>query len=361
DQIGGSRWNELTSVSKIADGGYITGGYFQDDITLSNGEKLTSKGDYDGLVIKYNREGQIEWTDQIGGSGVDGINSIAETADGGYIAGGRFRKDITLSNGENLTCKGNCDGLIIKYNREGKIEWTKQIEGNSIKSESQIASIAETEDGGYIAGGYFQSKINLSNGKMLTSKGSSDGLIIKYNNEGQIEWTEQIGRNGINKINSVAETADGGYIAGGYFQSNITLSNGKTLTSKGGFDGLILKLKAEKGVPEVQELTVENNIKRFKITTDIQEIDGIKGGNISGEDKLPYETVEYDASNTKEIKMTPEEGYEITKITVNGEEIEYTVAEDGSYILPQFTNIQENKHIVVTFIKSQNKLTIHKT
>ena len=34
-----------------------------------------------------------------------------------------------------------------------------------------------------------------------------------------------------------------------------------------------------------------NKRKEFKITTDVKEIDNIKGGSISGEDEKSYETV----------------------------------------------------------------------
>ena len=49
----------------------------------------------------------------------------------------------------------------------------------------------------------------------------------------------------------------------------------KTLTNNGSSDGMILKIAIQMGVPEVQELQVENKRKEFKITTDVNEIDGV--------------------------------------------------------------------------------------
>ena len=62
------------------------------------------------------------------------------------------------------------------------------------------------------------------------------------------------------------------------------ISDKSSILTKGAYDGIILKMSAYTGVPEIQELTVENSRKEFKITTDVKEIDGTKGGNISGED-----------------------------------------------------------------------------
>lgn len=114
------------------------------------------------------------------------------------------------------------------------------------------------------------------------------------------------------------------------------------------------------GAPEIQELEIENQIKEFEITTDVKEIDGIKGGTISGEDKAPYEKVKYNQNNTQEIVMKPDENYEIIEITVNGKEYPFTANEDGTYTMPQFEQITEDKHIEVTYSLKDNKIIINK-
>ena len=58
-------------------------------------------------------------------------------------------------------------------------------------------------------------------------------------------------------------------------------------------------------------LKVNRKRKEFKITTDVYEIDGIKGGTISGEDESLYETVTYGEDATKTIVAIPDEGYEV--------------------------------------------------
>ena len=58
--------------------------------------------------------------------------------------------------------------------------------------------------------------------------------------------------------------------------------------------------------------------------------------------------------------MIPDENYEIIGITVNGEEWQYETEEDGSYTMPQFTNVTEDKHIVVTYSLKDNKIIINK-
>ena len=151
---------------------------------------------------------------------------------------------------------------------------------------------------------------------------------------------------------------------GGYFGSSITLGE-TTLTNKGSSDAMLLKIVAEMVVPEVQELVVENELKEFKITTAVEKIAGVKGGQISGEDSKVYERVKYEGESTQPITITPAEGYELVKITENGkvQELEkLNENEDGkTYTYPQFTDVKEDKHIVVTFAKTDEKFVINKT
>ena len=367
-KIGGKSYDFIVSVIETSDGGYVAGGRFESSsIDLGNEISLTNKGKYDGMLIKYSSEGSVEWAQGIGETSSDTITSVAESSDGGCVVVGRFQSSsIDIGNGIILTNKSSADiyddGMLIKYSAEGKVEWAQVIGG---ATEDYIMSVAKTSDGGYIVGGYFDSSgIDLGNGVSLTKKSTSsnfDGMLIKYSAEGKAEWSKAIGADDSERINSVAEVGDGSYIAGGYFYSSIIdLENGKSLINKGSSDGMVLKITDQMGVPEIQELEVENKRKEFKITTDVNEIDGIKGGSISGEDKKPYESVMYGDSSTKEIKMVPDENYEIINITVNGKEYKFTKNIDGSYTMLQFTNMTEDKHIVVTYSLKDNKITINK-
>ena len=104
----------------------------------------------------------------------------------------------------------------------------------------------------------------------------------------------------------------------------------------------------------------------WKITTEVElheeTRDGssvmAKGGTISGETETPYEFVVKGSSSTKQIVVTPENGYMIRNVSINGEELEFTAEEDGTFILPIFENLQENKHIVVEFARIPAKVKV---
>ena len=348
----------INSVAVASDGGIIAGGYFDTTTQIEN-KTLINNGDDDALIIKYDKKGKVEWADSFGDSNNDYITSVATTSDGKIMAGGYFSSSVIQVGEETLTNNGSEDGLIIKYDSSGKVKWAKNIGGSSTE---RIYSVAETSNEGVIAGGYFNSAEMQVGNLILENNNSSvysEGLIIKYNSEGEIEWAKNTGGNRDDEINSVAEKSDGKVVAGGYFSSTFDI-DGHTLENQGNNDGIIVEVVNQVGVPEVQELTVENTRKEFKITTDVNEANGTRGGSISGEDETPYETVKYGNNSTKQIIMTPDENYEIIGITVNGEEWQFTANADGTYTMPQFTNMTEDKHIVVTYALKSNKITINK-
>ena len=373
--IGGSSNDYISSVIETRDGGYIFGGYFVSD-TIDLGEGIILKhqyhntyyGNLNGMIIKYNADGVLEWAKLVAKSQYTKIKDVIGTSDGGYIAIGDSHGNSTAS----------YDGLLIKMNRQGEEEWRiNRIVENNVYDEIDL--VFECLDGYIITGYYYNGTEYVSCvrkynafGDMQWNKvydsffvnsacktadggcivGGKDG-IRKYTTDGEIEWSEIIG----STVNSIIELTNGNYLIRGSF-SNIAIDveDEDILTS---VPYQLLEVSMQMGTPELQAITVENERKEFKITTFINEIDGIKGGTISGEGEEFYEIVKYGDNNIKEILMTPDEGYEIIKITINGEEYKFTANEDDTYLL-QLDNITEDKHIEVTYSLKDNKIIINK-
>ena len=371
---GNEEWNKkvasdgkakINSVQPTKDGGYIVGGSFEtENIDLGDGVSITAKKtEKNGMVIKYSSDGKAEWAQGIGGEKTynsdsrDEVISVKEKNDGSYIVGGRFEsQSIDLGNGVKLTKSSeyatDFNGMLIAYTKDGKAKWAQRIGGSTGDDYSGVYAVSSTSDGGFIVGGYVGGYLG-------------NGYIIKYNAREKKEWSNYIEGGGI--ITAVTELSNGNYSAGGYFKGSTIKVDGKILTNKADIadrnlttDGFALKITNAIGVSEIQELEVENKRKEYKITTDVKEIDNIKGGTISGEDEREYEVVKYGDSSTKEIKMIPDENYEIIGITVNDKDYSFVANADGSYTMPAFTNMTEDKRVVVTYSLKNNKITINK-
>ncbi len=229
--IGGSGLDELFQIQNTSDGGYICGGRSNSDIS---GEKLeNSLGFLDYWVIKLDSIGSIQWQNTIGGSSWDGIYSIQATNDGGYICGGYSVSDI--SGDKTEISQGGTDYWIVKIDAIGNIQWQNTIGGSN---DDQLYSIQQTGDGGYICGG--MSSSNISGDKTENGEGAFDYWIVPLDSVGTIQWQNTIGGSSFDYFKSIQQTSDGGYICGGYSDSNI--SGDKTENSLGVWDYWVVRL-----------------------------------------------------------------------------------------------------------------------
>ena len=105
-------------------------------------------------------------------------------------------------------------------------------------------------------------------------------------------------------------------------------------------------------IPEsdpMSEISVKNNWRKYAII-------GRRpyGGSITDVGQNDYsvkklEDVEIYSDSKKDIKITPDTGFKISKVLVNGEEIPLELNSDGSMDLPKFKNVTEDKAIEAQF------------
>ena len=103
-------------------------------------------------------------------------------------------KAVEVEAPEKYDIEDNVYYFGIGASREGKEGlvplWAKSFGGNISE---EIQSVASTSDGGYIVGGYFSSSSIQVGEETLTNNGDSDGLIIKYDAKGEVEWAKSFG------------------------------------------------------------------------------------------------------------------------------------------------------------------------
>ena len=336
--IGGDEMDNFTSIQQTNDGGYILGGFSCSSIS---GDKTENSLGFDDFwVVKINSYGTVQWENTIGGNNYDRIASIIETSDGGYVLGGLSNSNISGDKAENSW--GGYDYWIVKIDSLGIIQWQKTIGGSSGDA---IHSIKQTSDGGYILGGASES--NISGDKTENSLGNGDYWIVKTDATGIIQWQNTIGGNSDDWLNSISQTADGGYILGGNSQSDI--SGDKTEKCLGGFDYWIVKTDSF-GVVQWQNTIGGNFIDYLNSIEQTKDGGYILGGcsysPISGdkteinlENKIDYWVIKTDSfgniqwQNTiggddsdfiYSIKQTSDDGY------ILGGDSESNISEDKS-------------------------------
>ena len=235
NDLGGSAWDNFAGLDQTADGGFILIGDSKSGISGDKTEALIGGGFSDYWVIKLNSTGAIEWQNAIGGSNFDYGKSIQQTPDGGYIVGGKSSSSI--SGDKTESSHGGSDYWVLKLNASGAIEWQNTIGGNG---NDDFQSLQLTSDGGYILAGYSVSGI--SGDKSEACFGEDDYWVVKINSSGIVEWENTIGGADNDQLYSVCQTLDGGYLLGGYSESNI--STDKSQPCFGEFDYWVIKLNS---------------------------------------------------------------------------------------------------------------------
>ena len=210
-RFGGIHFDQLTCFRQTLDGGYLLGGNSGSGI---GGDKSGAcKGNRDYWIVKIDSLGIKQWDKDFGGFFSDDLFSLWQTTDGGYILGGRSTSNI--SGDKSGPLKGTQDYWIVKTNSLGIKQWDKDFGGTL---DNQLYSIRQTSDGGYILGG--NSTSGIGGDKTEASKGNWDYWIVKTDSFGIKQWDKDFGGSGIDWLSWVQQTADGGYILGGYSTSD---------------------------------------------------------------------------------------------------------------------------------------------
>ncbi len=225
--------------------------------------------------ISFSQAPEIEWQNTIGGTLTDNLQSIQQTIDNGYILGGY--SNSTNTGDKNEVGNGGEDYWVIKLDSLGNIEWQNTIGGNFL---DRLLSIQQTEDGGYIAGGYSSSPI--SGDKAEDAFGNNDYWIIKLDSVGIIQWQNNIGGS-LDDLLYIVQTRSGEYILGGSSSSNISFD--KTSENYGGYDYWVVKLNETGDVVWDKSFGGSADDKLTSINNSVNDkilIGGYSNSNISG-------------------------------------------------------------------------------
>jgi hypothetical protein len=113
-------------------------------------------GAYDAFVAKYNNSGLIQWVRTGGGVNNDRCTAAAVDPSGNVLVTGFFSFSVSFSS-TNLTSLGDQDIFVAKYNSSGTLQWIRQAGGNL--SYNAGYGICSDVSGNVFATGTFQNTI----------------------------------------------------------------------------------------------------------------------------------------------------------------------------------------------------------
>lgn len=198
----------LHCLLSLPNGDIIMGGWT--NALPSQGENL--------LLVRINENGNIVWQNSYGEFELDYAQVIARTNDNQIIVGGHTRSFGA----------GSSEILLLKVNDNGEIQWQKTY---GTYDDDAIASVMQTDDGGYLVGGWSY----IGKGK------SHEALVFKTNSNGDLIWRNYYGTQNYEGVRDITRTNDGNYLFVGLTSSEETQfdiwvvkfdSNGKVIWQK---------------------------------------------------------------------------------------------------------------------------------
>lgn len=190
-------------------------------------ENVFLGGSGDGLIVSYDSQGIKRWVRFVGGTGSEWLHHI--TVDG---SGNIYAVGYTTSSIDGLVNAGGYgDGLIVKYDNAGNRIWTRLL---GTKDWEQLYGVTADQFGNVYVVGYSTGSFP----NQVSAGGYSDMLIAKYDGNGNQLWVRLMGgSSGIDEFHSVVSDDASSIYAVGYTSSPSV--DGQT--SNGGQDGVIVK------------------------------------------------------------------------------------------------------------------------
>lgn len=152
---------------------------------------------------------QVQWQKDLRSSTQDFLSGLVVTPDGQFLVSGSSiqpPKVSSISAGGAASQNNGYDFRLMKLNQQGAQLWERFYSGNN--HDFLTATVATQEGGFLLAGTSYSSK---SGDKKSNGFGGSDVWLMKIDEEGREEWQRTVGTSGNEEAKAVIQTADLGY------------------------------------------------------------------------------------------------------------------------------------------------------
>jgi hypothetical protein len=194
--------------------------------TINGNQTLTSQGETDGFINKFDPNGNLLWINQIANS--DLSRDVAVDADGNAYFVGVFNSTLPIQiAGVNLSGNGSFDAFVARFNADGQFSWVKKIGGTGADWGDAIAVSPSNQV--YVTG-WFSDSISFNIGastQTFTSSGGNDIFVTSLDSEGNFIWANQINGTGtFDKGFGISVNSSGKIALVGEFQNEVSFGAG---------------------------------------------------------------------------------------------------------------------------------------
>ena len=185
--LGGTGTDEAVSILHNDDGSIIVAGNTSSD----NGSCSCSHGNQDAWIACLNSDGILRWRRCLGGSNMDNVHSVIRCYDGGYLLCGYTNStDGDVQGFHTTPFNYVMDCWLVKLDSTGAIQWQHCYGGSS---DDQGIAAVQLPDGGFVFTGYSSSIDGDVSFLYDTTGLGKDVWVVRVDAYGSILWDKTIG------------------------------------------------------------------------------------------------------------------------------------------------------------------------
>jgi hypothetical protein len=271
----------------------IVVGDFRETIDLGD-TTLTSAGDFDVFLAKYDKDGTLLWARRMGGlaGGDIGLEVAADEA-GNVAVTGYYWISAVFGDTTLTSVALSEDIFLAKYTGSGQFLWAASAGGPGFVDEGH--SVAIHTDGSVIISGRFNQPEATFGDSTVTGRG---GFIAKYDSDGRFVWVRPAVSTGLlATITDIGIGDDGSVYGIGYFPDTVVIGT-TTLVSGGGNDTFVLRLD-DTGAPlYVDQITGSDPVFGLTLSMDASSEFFTVGGYFSGTIEIGDTSLSLGSSST---------------------------------------------------------------
>ncbi len=234
---------------------YVTGLFFSEHLIFHFDTLKNSTSSDDIFLAKYDAGGNALWAlslQNMGGTSGQECTAIAIDNEGYIYCSGNFYNDSLLihykhnnsisdtiiPNSGNGVQNNNADIFLIKYTADGDLVWANKYGGADVTESSSCMAIDANNN--ILIGGYMMSGTAILGIDSLTSKGKTDGIIMKLDPNGNVLWANQVGSTNEDRIYAVK--ANNNIYLTGYFTADLSCGKDTLTNNNSSQDIFLIKL-----------------------------------------------------------------------------------------------------------------------
>lgn len=236
-RFGDALGQDGTSVAVDSAGDVIVAGNFQGQIDFGGG-LLTTSGNTDIFVAKLDPNGNHLWSKRLGGMGDQYAGRVTVDSAGNVILIGSFQGQVDFGGGM-FTSEGKDDIFVVKLDAAGNHLWSKRF--GDLEEQAGIV-IAADGGGNLILTGTFRGQLDLGGAPLNAAGGGTtmDTFVAKLGPDGAHLWSKRLGTMNVYAFPAVTVDSGGNVIAADPFLGQVDLGGG-LLTSQGSQDIFVVK------------------------------------------------------------------------------------------------------------------------